>query len=108
LLDHYKERVKRVEGVEEGERKSLIRHMGFEPGTHNRKERVDDYKAKSWKSEWPIVDLRHENNLTRSRWRKDQFRNQRYTKGWTEAEEVPGWGRTKDRVEEFLNELREN
>ena len=108
LLNHYKERVKRVEGTDRSERKGYIRSMGFEPGTHNRKERVDDYKAKSWMSEWPIVDLRHENTLTRSRWRKEEFRNQRYTKGWTEAEEVPGWGRTKDRVGEFLGELREN
>lgn len=99
LLDHYKERVRRVET------EGFSRRMGFEPGTHNRKERVDDYKASSWMSDKPNIDLRHEHNLTPSRWRKDQFRNQKYTKGWTEAEEVPGWGHTKDRMEEFLANL---
>ena len=28
--------------------------------------------------------------------RKDLFRNQKYTIGWTEAGEVPGWGNTKE------------
>jgi hypothetical protein len=44
----------------------------------------------------PNIDIRHGNNLTPTRWRKDQFRDQRYTKGWTEADEVPGWGRFED------------
>ena len=87
LLRHYRERVRRVEA------EGFTRRMGFEPGTHNRKERVDDYKAESWRSECPNVDIRHDKNLTPNRWRKEQFRNQRYTKGWTEADEIPGWGK---------------
>jgi len=95
LLEHYRKRVKLVTKY------GFSRRMGFEPGTHNRKERVDDCKAKSWESEGPNIDIRHEYNLTKSRWRKEQFRNQRYTHGWAEADEVPGWGR----FEKVLDDL---
>ena len=44
-----------------------------------------------WISEYPIVDIRHKNNLTKSRWRKSQFRNQKYTKGWITSSVVLGW-----------------
>ena len=54
----------------------------------------------------PNIDIRHKHNLTPSRWRKDQFRDKRHCQGWTEADEVPGWGKTKGRFEEFLKEMR--
>jgi hypothetical protein len=95
LLEHYR---KRVEIVEQN---GFSRKMGFEPGTHNRAERVDDYGSKTWRSEQPLIDIRHGGNFTLSRWSKDQFRNQRYTRGWAEADEVPGWGRFED----VLNDL---
>jgi glycosyltransferase involved in cell wall biosynthesis len=86
LIDHYEKRIKLVE------EKGFSRAMGFEPGTHGREERVDDYKAESFKSQWPIIDLRHNNNLTQSRWTKEEFRNQRFTDGWKEQDNIPGWG----------------
>jgi hypothetical protein len=55
----------------------------------------------------PNIDLRHRHNQTPTRWRKEQFRNQRFTEGWTEADEVPGWGRTKGRMPEFLQGIIE-
>jgi hypothetical protein len=79
LIKHYKERVKRVEA------EGFTRRMGFEPGTHNRKERVDDLTSETWESEKPNFDIRHEGNLTSTRWRKDQFRNQKFTEGWRES-----------------------
>jgi hypothetical protein len=86
LLKHYRERVRRVE------LEGYTREMGFEPGTHNRAARVDDCKAERWMSDYPNIDIRHNANLTPSRWRKDQFRNQQFTEGWQEATSVPGWG----------------
>jgi len=80
--------------------------MGFEPGTRKlRHGGIDDRRSKSWMSEHPNIDIRHAHTLTRSRWRKDEFRNQKYTRGWTMADEVPGWGVTKGRVGKFLAEL---
>lgn len=97
LLKHYRKRVQMVE--ENG----FTRRMGFEPGTHGRAERVDDYKHEVWMSENPNIDIRHNKNLTRTRWSKDKFRNQRFTRGWTEADEVPGWGKTQGRFQEILD-----
>lgn len=84
-LQHFRERVRRIEA------EGFSRAMGFEPGTHNRKERIDDYKSDRWESAFPNIDIRHDNNLTPSRWKKEQFRNQKYTEGWQEAEKVIGW-----------------
>jgi hypothetical protein len=98
LIEHYRKRVEMVE------RDGFSRKKGFEPGTHGRDERVDDYKAGSWESQYPNIDIRHSQNMTASRWSPDQFRNERYSKGWKEASEVPGWGITKDRFGEILAE----
>ena len=76
--------------------KEGIQRLGFEPGTHNRPEKVDDYGFESWKSDFPNVDIRHSNNLTQNRFRKDQFRNVRSYAGWTESDSVPGWGKGKN------------
>lgn len=97
LLKHYAKRDKMIR-----RRGGFTRRMGFEPGTHNRSDRVDDYWHDTWESEYPNLDLRHGKNLTVTRWKKSQFRNKRFTKGWKEAEEIPGWGRVKGRMEEIL------
>jgi hypothetical protein len=86
LIEHYRKRVEIVE------KNGFTMRTGFEPGTNSRKERIDDYKAESWRSEYPIIDLRHEHNLTKSRWRKEEFRNQKFTEGWLEQDNVPGFG----------------
>ncbi len=98
LAAHYRIRVAHV--AEHG----FSRQNGFEPGTRQiRHGGFDDFSAKTWMSEFPNVDIRHGHNLTPSRWRKDQFRNQRYTEGWTEGDGVPGWGVTQGRFYEFLS-----
>jgi glycosyltransferase involved in cell wall biosynthesis len=100
LLEHYRRRVALVE------ERGFSRKMGFEPGTHGRNERVDDLRSEAWMSAAPNIDIRHGHNLTPSRWRQDQFRDRRNCRGWTEADEVPGWGVTKGRFAEFLKEAR--
>ena len=100
LIEHYRKRIALVEA------NGFSRRMGFEPGTHRRPERVDDIPAESWQSAGPNIDIRHSKNLTPSRWKKEQFRNQRFCDGWTEADAVPGWGLTKGRFQEFLHEAR--
>lgn len=91
LLEHY---TKRMDRLKKGENstKEILR-MGFEPGTHNRKERIDDIKAEGFKSKYPNIDIRHDNNLTSNRWSKDQFRSQRNCRNWQESniDNIPGW-----------------
>jgi glycosyltransferase involved in cell wall biosynthesis len=86
LLEHYRERIRRIRS------EGFTRGNGFEPGTRKRiNGGYDDYPAESWRSEHPNIDVRHGTNATQNRWRRDQFRNQKYTEGWTEADTVPGW-----------------
>jgi len=99
LIEHYRKRVARVEAH------GFSMKMGYEPGTHRRPERVDDYGCESWMSAVPNIDIRHDTNLSPSRWQKDQFRDQRYTKGWVEGDSVPGWGVTAGRFPEFLADV---
>jgi len=98
LLEHYRERVKRVEN------EGFSRNMGFEPGTHSPPRGVCNFKAEAFWSTLPNIDIRHDKNLTSNRWSQDQFRSKRSCKGWKMAEEVPGWGRTKGRFQEIIKE----
>jgi len=102
LLEHYERRVARVE------KDGFTRRMGFEPGTHRFPRGVDDYTAARYMSAFPNVDVRHASNLTASRFKKEQYRSQRSIKGWKLCDDIPGWGRTKGRFDEFLYELSDS
>jgi len=71
--------------------------MGFEPGTHNRNEKVDNAVSATWESDLPNIDIRHENNTTASRWDPAKFRNKKYTEGWTEQYSIDGWSPMRDK-----------
>jgi glycosyltransferase involved in cell wall biosynthesis len=101
LLPHYVKRVERVE--KEGK---VPREMGYEPGCHHLPGGVDDYKAKDWMAPHPNVDIRHETNLTWSRFKPEQYRSQRSIIGWTLADEIPYWGKTKGRFWDFLKDVK--
>jgi glycosyltransferase involved in cell wall biosynthesis len=113
-LNHFKERVRRIEAlIAEAEQnggkvrslkdtstfvslKEGIHRLGFEPGTHSRPDRIDTLPAKNYQSSVPTVDIKHGNNLTQARFRKDQFRNERSYEGWKESDEIPFWGKGRD------------
>jgi hypothetical protein len=99
LIEHYERRVARVE------KEGFTRRMGFEPGTHRFPRGVDDYRSERYMSGFPNIDVRHASNLTANRFKKEQYRSQRSIKGWKMCDDVPGWGRTKGRFDEFLYEL---
>lgn len=84
LIQHYKERIRRCKA------EGFSRKMGFEPGSHGRPERVDDIKSEVWESALPNCDIRHDTNMTASRWRQDQFRSQRSCRNWREGT-CPAW-----------------
>jgi glycosyltransferase involved in cell wall biosynthesis len=99
LIEHYKKRVALVEQY------GFTRAMGFEPGSHNRKERVDDVKSATWHTERPNIDIKHGKNLTPARWSPDQFRDKRNCKNWKVSDNVPGWGATLGRFPAFLDDI---
>jgi len=77
LLEHYRKRVKLVEKYGY----NWKRPMGFEPGTHDRKERVDDLKSEVWDSKCPNIDIRHNKTFTVNRWKKEEFVAKVHAKG---------------------------
>jgi hypothetical protein len=113
LVEHYHRRIAKVVQNQRDletqglpvRRDGFSRHMGFEPGCHRPPRGVDHYPALRWMSEQPNIDIRHDHNLTPSRWSQDKFRSKNSCQGWKMTDEVPGWGRTKGRFSEFLKEV---
>ncbi len=73
MLDWFQKR------LEEIERDGFNRH--FEPRDNR----------ENYSSIVPNICIRHDKNLTLSKWSVSDFRNKEYAKGWTEATSVPGW-----------------
>jgi hypothetical protein len=102
LLENYRTILSNIE--KNGFSHSYIRGMGFEPGTHHRKERPTNYKAEGWKSTYPNIDIRHTTNLTQSRWKQSNFRSPENCRNWQEkkAWEIEGWDFwTKNTISKF-------
>lgn len=87
LLEEYRARVARVEA--EG-----WKHGGYEPGTRSvARGGFSDRGAARWRSPFPNLDIRHDNNLTASRWSQSQFRDKSTCTEWQEStvDKLPGW-----------------
>ncbi len=84
LLKEYRKRSKVAQ------KNSYRRNFWYEPGTH-------ENNFKTWRSTYPIIDIRHDNNLSQSRWKQDKFRDKSGCQNWVETDElIPGWGKTKE------------
>lgn len=64
-----------------------------------------DLKTENWLSEYPNLDIRHDNTITKSKWSINDFRNKKYAKGWKEASEIPGWGIIEDNLLMILENI---
>lgn len=101
LIRHYKKKIEIIEQrqrdiIASGEpllNEGVSKYMGYEPGMHSEPRGVDNFPTDVWRSEFPIIDIRHDNNMTKNRWKKEEFKDQQYTAGWTEtnADKIPGW-----------------
>lgn len=113
LLTHYRKRVevtraKFEELGDSAEYRRFIRQMGYEAGSHQRKERIDDLQSEYWRSDVPNIDLKHGGNLTPARWSPDQFRDPRNCQGWTESDgTIPGWGETQQIIKQITGVIGE-
>lgn len=85
LLEYYADRVMRVE------RDGYNHRENYEPGLHT------GYEA--CLSDYPNIDIRHKDCLTKSRWNRDEFIDKSTCRGWKLGDDIPGWGRTKDLIE---------
>lgn len=101
MIKHYRKKIEIIEQRqkdilalgEELHNEGVSKYMGYEPGMHSEPRGVDNLPVESFKSEFPIIDIRHDNNLTKNRWSKEEFKNQEQTIGWIEstADKIPGW-----------------
>jgi hypothetical protein len=93
LIEHFKKRLARLE--KDGR---YDHRIGYEPGLNNE---IDSVGREFWFSAVPNIDIRHENTITASRWRQDQFRDKSTCQGWKEADDIPGWGSCKKIMEKL-------
>lgn len=98
LIDYYRNRVRMIESGEIGGR----RH--FEPGGRHRDayDKLTPLGFDTWFSEIPYVDIRHQTALTRNIFDPSGYRGR--VVDWTLSDEIPFWGKTKGRFDEFLKE----
>ena len=73
--------------------------MGFAPATHKF---IKGFSIKKFMSECPNIDIRHNNNWTKTRWRKEEYKDKNAIQDWRFVEEIPYWGKP---MEVFKNLL---
>lgn len=96
LLKHFRK------ALEYTEKNGFDKSLGFTPPKGVPKgERVGGTEI--YKAAYPSIHINHDNNFTRKRMKKSQFKSE--PKDWLEADEVPGWGKTKGRFDEFLYDI---
>lgn len=92
LLDFFSKRLEQIE------REGFNRH--YEPGAKQNvypRMKGGKYGQENYMSSVPLVCIRHDQNLTKSKWTPEEFRDQRYAKGWKQSDIVPGWGKMDQR-----------
>jgi hypothetical protein len=92
-IEHYKKKLELIKdrGFEEGRDPSWMRKMGYEPGKERRRGGFMDEKKDVWKSEHPLVDIRHRGTITKPKVTLDSFKHQ--PTGWKEIiiKDITGW-----------------
>jgi hypothetical protein len=85
LITHLKERIALIE------KQGFGYYMGFEPFTHKRVKWENWYDFEIFMPDNPNIDVAHEGNLTKKRWKQSQFI--RKPKFWEEGNinSIKGW-----------------
>jgi hypothetical protein len=100
MLDNYRRRIKWVE------KNGWSNILGFEPGTQKRVPEFNNDKSEIWWSEYPSLDIRHGKNLTKTKWKPEDFRNGiRSCPNWVESDSVKGWGLLKGQMDKLLSSI---
>lgn len=96
-LNHYQERLKKIKELEVGGDNKLheplwARRWGYEPGTKKIKRGgFSDDDFETWKSELPLIDIRHGKTFSQSKVTLNSFIHK--PTNWQESgiEEIKGW-----------------
>jgi hypothetical protein len=98
LIQHYEKKIAWVE--EEG--KFSRNRMGFEPGKKHSERDLGPTKSEWYWSSQPNVDIKHSENITRKRFKIEDYRCRRMIEdSWKVTDEIPYWGKTVP-FKEFL------
>lgn len=92
-LNHYRKKLELIKekGWEEGRDPKWMRTIGYEPGKERRRGGFLDEQKESWWSEFPLIDIRHSQTITKPKTHLSSFKHQ--PTGWREIKlnDVPGW-----------------
>jgi hypothetical protein len=95
-LDFYKNRLKIIykngwDKIKTFGNPSWARDLGYEPGRAGKRNKLEKAKSEEWRSEYPIIDIRHTRCMTIPRWIPEQFRKK--PTNWREdiIDNIPGW-----------------
>jgi len=92
-LNYYRKKMKLIKekGWEEGRDPKWMRIIGYEPGKLRRRGGFLDEKIEGWRSEYPLIDIRHGGTVTKPKGHLSSFKHQ--PTGWKEIKisEISGW-----------------
>jgi len=92
-VNHYRERMKLIQekGLDNGRDPRWARVIGYEPGKTKSRGGFMEEKTDEFKSIEPMIDIRHEGTITKSKTTLSSFKHK--PEGWKEIglNEVKGW-----------------
>ena len=92
-LNYYRKKMELIKekGWEEGRDPKWMRIIGYEPGKSRKRGGFLDEKIEGWRSEYPLIDIRHGGTVTKPKVNLSSFKHQ--PTGWKEIRlsEVDGW-----------------
>lgn len=92
-LNYYRNKLNLIKskGWEEGKDPRWMRVIGYEPGKSRRRGGFLDEKVDSWKSEFPLIDIRHNGTVTKPKTHLSSFKHK--PTGWREIKlsDIKGW-----------------
>ena len=92
-LNYYRTKLELIKrkGWEEGRDPRWMRVIGYEPGKSRRRGGFLDEKVDSWRSKFPLIDIRHGKTVTKPKVHLSSFRHK--PQNWKEIKlsEVDGW-----------------
>lgn len=102
-LDHYRKRLKKIKdsGLEKDTRHepAWARIWGYEPGTKKMKRGgFSDDDFETWRSKYPIIDIRHGKTFSQSKVTLDSFIHPPKNFRQISPDKIPGWN-----LKELLN-----
>ena len=92
-INHYRKKLELIikNRWENGRDPYWARRIGYEPGKPRRRGGFMDEKTDTWKSKYPLVDIRHRGTITKPKVELSSFRKQ--PTGWKEItfNQLEGW-----------------